>query len=791
MVRASVASWRVRPVKFRFSCSRSPELKVKHDIVQHLMILPPLRPLPLRSFRSTDIWHFVSSLQPLSRLPKSRAPAKKTDARRTIFSTHLQHVSRKDTFPDWEGGTPTPATGGKVSPPNAGAESREDFPLEHGCFDAVNPGAPTVDEIDVSNSVEDSKPLLDDELDVITDEHPLAFDHYDAEVNGARQGVLHNLNFYAERVMERPSSDDSTHEFTAAQLEHQLQLDTDADRLGRIIRGPLKIYRSDRIQRKTWELLNQQAEESDQASVISGSSSARSKTGPHMVSTEENYNGPTATLLRHQMLASDGAFELERTLRLALEDDVGRGPQDNESKTKKAARLLNQPSMHDLIVSRFAALPGPRYEITLLSGLLQKIRAADQVPNERLLWTALNTAALAHAPEAMRRYLFALGIDLSTPVRAVVAQELLRLPSEVLTDSHKIKSKAWTSLVHTSLTPSRLAELVGNLKTGFSNGSAFARSSRHPTAMVEILEVLSDKLKIQGSSSTVAMFSQWRILYPWIWMLSESGAGDRIQAIWDLLGGDRRNRTIQVQLANFFIHMLFRAGSPARAWFIYDDMVLHLQPPEDTLRKSTPEEREIYHPQQYLNKAMIAHIQHAPDTKDPELRRRFAEAILKHYETELGRIENKMGIRWLPRLGYHEHIEERGLEGAADNVVSSPEPQYHDMLKTRRQLPGFISRPIFSKKWPAADDALGSFLSVGECEVHDTDFLAWKDLPSFLRSTEELPTNDDVWSMPLPASQVKSVRNWRKSAKRRARRIEAKQQKAASQEQVSEIPSDP
>lgn len=762
---------------------------IKHEIVPHLMILPPLRPLPLRSFRSTDIWHCVSSRPSSPRLSESRAPSKKTNPRRSIFNSHVQHVSRKDTFPDWEAGTRDPATGRKFGTIDAGAESNEHTPAEHQASDAVTSQEEIVKIVDSLSSEEDLQTVLDDEREVISDDHPLALDHYGIEANEDTQHVSSQLKSDFEWVTQKHQKDPSLEEFTAAQLEHQLQLDTDADRLGRIIRGPLKIYRSDTVQQKTLKLLNRHAHDADLPSVISDPSPALSENESQLKSVEENLNGPTATLLRLQMLASDGAFDLERTFRVAFEDDVGRVPQDKESKTSKAARLLNQPSMHDLVVSRFAARPGPRYEATFMSTLSRKIRAADQLPNEGLLWTALNTAALAHAPEAVGRYLFALGIDLNTHVRTIGTHEQLSLPSDVfINGSRKTMSKMWTNPVPTALTPSRLAELVGNLKTGFSNGSAFARSSRHPEAMIKLLEVLFDKLRMQGWSTTTAMFSHWRVLYPWVWTLSECGAGDRIQAIWNFLCRKRWAWPVEIQLANFFIHMLFRAGDPARAWSIYDRQDLRLQQSNGGLHEGTPADPKIYQSQQYLTKALVAHIEHAPDIKDQSLRRRFAAAIIEHYEDELERIEKKMGIHWFPTLGYHVHTEERGLRGiAVDLEPSSQEPEYNDMPTTRHQLPGFISRPLFKNKWPAADDTLGSFLSVGEREVHDTDFLAWQNLPSFLRSTDELSSDelssdDVVCSVPLPASQTQRVRDWRKSVKKKVKRREARRWKADSRD---------
>lgn len=583
-----------------------------------------------------------------------------------------------------------------------------------------------------------------------------------------------------EQAQRGPSIGDQRLEYSPAQLQHQFRLDSKADRLSKILRGDYQKLRSGRIQRRAWARLSLYA---DLPSWQLARDPARDEID-HVTlddDAKKAFEGSTSTLLRQQMFGSRGAVELQRTMRVAFTGEVESDESSPIAKpAKTVSQLQQQPWMREMLMARMKEFPNPRYDSTLMSNILAKIRANGEMPHESLLWTALDAAASAHSLEAVKDYLQSIDIGLREPGTADQDTEdpsphfAIHLPEEIRGDdpSESLFRSRDRAAINPSLPAARLASLLRSLRAGLSTGSVFT-GKRNPEALLEILDDLSASMTM---TVWKAAFSQWHILYPYINLLSECSAGARIHACWDALWGhcqDDWNWRIWMQLRCFFVHMLFRAGDPGRAWHLYRDVQVHWSTSRETSRSL---ERQIMRFSGSLKPALIAHATTKPELGHQGLQRDLNRAICNYYTARLKAIEQSLGIRWVQA----QETEESGVHGYHQVLATEfaktidaygrppksvphldiekdrprPETKVRAEVDLRSQTFGSgaktpaVNRPCSNRLWPAVSQEIESDILLHERGAISYDVCrGWEDLPRVLSPKEKF---DATWITPNP-----------------------------------------
>lgn len=639
---------------------------------------------------------------------------------------------------------------------------------EEGLIDVITELEPNLQQelhADAEQSLE-SDPVPEEVLNeeyVVNPMQDLYGDESDGEIELTDQATSH----YTRESSPIPSNILRA-EFTQAQLEHQLRLETDADRLSRFLRGPLQKYRSDRIQRKTWNILNAEAAGPGKIDASKDAPKLRREDHAYNQDAEAHFIGSTATLLRHQLSASKGASELERTIRVGLTDDEANAPTLRESKTAKMVWHLSHPWLHNHMVARFKGRRSRRYESTLMASVLRQIRRTEQPAESRLVWTALYMAANAHALEAVQQHLQALGFHFqAAPSAKHDESETEAYLGSMISERSSAELKTRT----TEHTPSNahLAQLLQALMTGLQEGSAFD-GTRNTEGLLAVLHSIEKEFGRSKAFSQVSAFSEWRIMYPYVWMLAECGASDRIRRLWDALWHSQKSRrglNVWTQLAYFFMHMLFRAGDPTRAWGFFTIVGPGIIE-DEKMHKSAASRMYVggIHPS--IWKVLLAHSSRARGL--PQMSRELKElcqtAFANEYASQLKVIERRMGISWDPSRRVHDINETRW-----DRFLDSPPASASTPTRGFPTSSTPTSRVLQPHKWPAADpelaDAMIDFRAHDQYVV-DSDSASWKDLPRLLPAKA---VNHTEW---LSLAEMTRAENETRAKLQRRREQEAK-----------------
>lgn len=497
----------------------------------------------------------------------------------------------------------------------------------------------------------------------------------------ARTAVILGRNFRPYSSVNREDARESGRfeedkDFTPAQLEHQARLESNAQTLCGILAGPRTIDPSRLIAERTQRLLDNPQDGS------------RSRT-----------SGPTVALLLAQIRACSGATDLERVINVTLPakqiDD-----EEFDARYSKAAQILNHPHTVRLLLSRLNRKPQPRYEMTVLTLLIDRLRKAKLLRpiDGQLFRAALLKAASYHVLEAAQAFLpfVVLGTDSHTiNDDAAVERKLPPTGNKPIRNNKSfelVPNEKYPLARHRLAVVTPMHRFLEDLRKGVEDGSPFT-GARHPKAVIHLLETTLERFSGSGNVEQ-SIFQNWDVLFPWISLLAECNGTMQMRTIWRTLEESLKPgllyetgpilATLSSQLPAFFIHMFFRAGDPDSAWEIYKSYGREKRPSGI----SNNEHRRVYKKMPIHNSvwnALIAHLEYKP-TLDSDLERAFKHALHRRYQREIENLESLLSLTWKSSIGAHTYGPD-----LFETLQRKPRAAKHTVS----------GRPLHTSKWPA------------------------------------------------------------------------------------------